>query len=152
MLSQKLRLFSAAVAFISLSGCATNVNIREYFPAVSTAASINYEALYLRGIFNWWEAEPAYKVISGTDGFYVDVKLIADGQPYDFRFADSNYTSELNCGADTPDRPLAQDEKLDLVCVSGSHNLQFIPEETGTYRFKLLSLGKPTLVITRIDS
>lgn len=150
MLSQKLRLLVLAAA-ISLSGCATNVNIREYFPVVSTTPSINYEALYLRGIFNWWEAEPAYLVVSGDDGFYVDVKLIADGQPYDFRFADSNYTSELNCGADTPDTPLAQGQKRDLVCVSGSHNLQFIPSETGTYRFKLLANGNPTLMITRVD-
>jgi hypothetical protein len=150
MLSQKFRLVMLA-AVITLSGCASNVNIREYFPVVSTTASINYEALYLRGIFNWWEAEPAYKVISGADGYYVDVKLIADGQPYDFRFADSNYTSELNCGADTPDTPIAQGQKHDLVCVSGSHNLQFIPSETGTYRFKLLSNGNPTLLITRVD-
>ncbi|MDG1815680.1 MAG: hypothetical protein P8J70_00785 [Glaciecola sp.] len=150
MLSQKLRLLVLAAA-ISLSGCATNVNIREYFPVVSTTPSINYEALYLRGIFNWWEAEPAYLVVSGDDGFYVDVKLIADGQPYDFRFADSNYTSELNCGADTPDTPLAQGKTRDLVCVSGSHNLQFIPSETGTYRFKLLANGNPTLIITRVD-
>ena len=150
MLSQKFRLVMLA-AVITLSGCASNVNIREYFPDVSTTPLINYEALYLRGIFNWWEAEPAYLVKAGNDGFYVDVKLIADGQPYDFRFADNNYTSELNCGADTPYTPLTEGQKRDLVCISGSHNLQFIPSETGTYRFKLLTNGNPTLLITRVD-
>ena len=81
----------------------------------------------------------------------MNVKLIADGQPYDFRFADINYTSELNCGAEAPDNPIKQDQEQELVCVSGSHNLQFVPNETGTYRFTLLPNGSPSLRITRIQ-
>ena len=54
---------------------------------------------YLRGVFNWWEAQPRYQLNASAKGWYVDVELIADQQPYDFKFSNASWTTGQTCGA-----------------------------------------------------
>ena len=128
-----------------LSGCASTAKLRDYIPLVDNADTRAYDTMYLRGIFNWWEAEAPYLLKSNDAGAYVaEVSLIADGQPYDFKFADSVYTPDLTCGAFNPaGQSIKQDEKVELLCAATAGNLKFTPEETATYLF-VVTPGNPT--------
>ena len=149
MLTSKFRL-SFILTAIFLSGCTSTVNIREYLPLPQD--NRNYSDIYLRGVFNWWEAEPAYLLTDDDNGrYFVDVKLIADGQPYDFRFADNVYTSANNCGApDISGQTISEAKSIELHCDTNSGNLKFIPSETGTYRFLITPGTVPDLIINQL--
>jgi len=130
-----------------LSGCTSTAKLRDYIPLVNNADSRAYDTMYLRGIFNWWEAEAPYLLRSNNAGAYVaEVSLIADGQPYDFKFADSVYTPDLTCGAFNPEgQIIKQDEEVELLCTATAGNLKFTPEETATYLF-VVTPGNPTVL------
>ncbi|MEW9797863.1 hypothetical protein [Alteromonas sp. CYL-A6] len=96
---------------------------------------IDFKNLYLRGVFNWWEATPAFQFSESSDGWYVDVELIADGQPYDFRLSDASWTPQQTCGAKYPGQSVSVSSTVFLVCNPGQQNVQFTPSTTGVYRF-----------------
>lgn len=149
MLSSKLKMMLLSTAVL-VSGCTSTVNIREYLPLPQD--NRNYTDMYLRGVFNWWEAEPAYLLTEADNGgYFVDVKLIADGQPYDFRFADNVYTSADNCGAAAvTGQTLSVNQTIELHCDASSGNLKFMPTETGTYRFLVKPGIAPDLTIRKL--
>ncbi|WP_395339018.1 hypothetical protein PN836_013365 [Ningiella sp. W23] len=98
----------------------------------------DYSEVYLRGVFNWWEASEAFKFVKMSDEkLYVDLELIADGQPYDFKVADGSWSPAYNCGLAEKTAPIELDDDVELYCFSDSLNLQFIPNETASYRFQL---------------
>ena len=99
--------------------------------------NINFSQLYLRGVFNWWEANPAYQFTQNANAWYVDVELIADGQPYDFRISDAQWTPSQSCGAKYKGQPVMLESTLYLTCAQSSENLQFTPSTTGIYRFTI---------------
>jgi hypothetical protein len=100
--------------------------------------TIELSGLYIRGVFNWWEAQPRYLLNQGQQRWYVDVELIADGQPYDFKFSDSKWTPSQTCGSLGNNNALVPTNSVTLLtCGSEAQNLQFIPKKTGTYRFTL---------------
>ena len=112
---------------------------------------VNFKNLYLRGVFNWWESSPAYRFTKDTDGWFVDVELIADGQPYDFRLSDENWTPSQSCGGKYKGQPVMVESVVYLVCQQNSENLQFTPSTTGIYRFVVspAGTGEVSLVIRR---
>jgi len=82
----------------------------------------------------------------------VDVELIADGQPYDFRLSDAKWTPSQSCGGKYKGQPVMIGSTVYLVCEQGSENLQFTPSSTGTYRFTVTaaSAGEVALVVSKI--
>ncbi len=98
----------------------------------------DWHTLYLRGVFTWWEADESFKVKQvKPELFMVSAELVADGQPYDFKFADKNWTPGLRCGYSNKEK----DEELTLGSVSEANcdtpvdNFRFTPSESGTYNF-----------------
>lgn len=137
--------FFAAVAFIT--GCAVPTNTGLF----STAPEKNYTSMYLRGVFNWWDATEAFKFKAiDKDTLIVDIELIADGQPYDFKVADDTWSPDFNCGLASQSMPMNLNNQVELYCFNDSLNLQFIPLETAVYRFELdISNNKyPELSVT----
>lgn len=133
-----------------LTSCASSGS-SEFF---KQAAKKDYSNMYLRGVFNWWEVNTAFKLLPNSDKSYaVTIELIADGQPYDFKVADADWSMTLNCGDDFGAVPMRLSAPAILVCASDSLNLQFTPSETAMYRFILdvSSNSQPELVIVKMD-
>jgi hypothetical protein len=145
----RLVFFSVAILTGLLSGCATNV-IDSFIKAK------NYDGLYLRGVFSWWEADEKYKLIELSDNVYsTTIELIADGQPYDFKFADSNWTPGLNCGyASLSDRVIVIGDSVNSNCEAADDNFRFTPTKTGTFQFLIdfSGLGAPKVSIQYISN
>lgn len=137
-----------SVAFFTLSGCSSSLNIREYFPIQIESDSRDYTSMYLRGVFNWWEAEPKQQLTPYGSDFIVDIELIADGQPYDFKVADAVYSNDHNCGSLTSLGVLSVGEEFILHCGESVYNLQFTPNETATYRFTIIPGPAPIITVS----
>ena len=130
MLKKALAVFAVAL----LSGCSSN-SIVNSLPGTNMSSDVSFDEMYLRGVFNWWEATPAYQLKEGRSNWYVDVELIADGQPYDFKLADKVWTASQTCGGKYKGQPAILNKTTHLVCGSDAENIQFVPSTTGTYRF-----------------
>jgi len=117
-----------------LTGCSSN-SIVNKLPGISSTPQVEMSSLYLRGVFNWWEATAPYQLTDGSNGWYTDIELIADGQPYDFKVADSVWTPAQTCGASYQGLQVSVSESVALKCGEQVKNLQFTPNTTGTYRF-----------------
>jgi hypothetical protein len=144
----KKKVFVSVVILASLlNGCATNV-------IDSFIKEQNYDGLYLRGVFSWWEADEKYKLVEISDEVYsTSIELIADGQPYDFKFADSNWTPGMNCGyANESDRVIVVDSSVRANCDTTDENFRFTPTETGTFNFTInfSDFGAPKVSIRLI--
>jgi hypothetical protein len=111
--------------------------------------------MYLRGVFNWWEVNEAFRLLpeSQQDSYAVTIELIADGQPYDFKVADDNWSMSLNCGNEFDALAMKLGKSAELTCAGDSLNLQFTPSETAMYKFVLdvSNNTKPELAIEKID-
>ncbi|MFT4808025.1 MAG: hypothetical protein ACI9LX_001350 [Paraglaciecola sp.] len=127
---KKIGFISVAILTSLLSGCATNV-------IESFIKEQNYDGLYLRGVFSWWEADEKYKLVEKSDKVYsTSIELIADGQPYDFKFADSSWTPGMNCGyANEADKIIVVGSSVRANCETTDENFRFTPTETGTFKF-----------------
>jgi hypothetical protein len=146
---KKIGFVSTVILASFLSGCATNVIdglIKEH----------NYDGLYLRGVFSWWEADEKYKLVELSDQVYsTSIELIADGQPYDFKFADSNWTPGMNCGyASESDRVIVVGDAVRSNCETTDENFRFTPTETGTFQFTIdfSGFGAPKVSIKVITN
>jgi hypothetical protein len=149
MLSKLLRLTVLLLSLQILAGCASSGS-----NGFGQSNEKDYSNMYLRGVFNWWEVNEAFKLKLNDNGHYVvTIELIADGQPYDFKVADSDWTMILNCGNEFGNEPMELGENTVLVCASDSINLQFTPSETGMFQFTLNTSNNyaPTLLIERMD-
>ena len=120
-----------------LGGCASTIDL--------PFQKLNYDSLYLRGVFTWWEADENYKVERVNDELYkASVKLIADGQPYDFKFADESWSPGLACGPMIErDSVLSTEERLEANCNNPKANFKFTPSETGIFDF-YIDFSDPT--------
>lgn len=148
-----VRVLKAAIVLSSiyvLSGCASSGS-KDFF---QQAPDKDYSNMYLRGVFNWWEVNEAFRLLpSSTKQYAVTIELIADGQPYDFKVADNSWTMALNCGTEFGAQAMTLSSSVDLICASDSLNLQFTPSETGMYQFILdvSSNNQPELMIEKLD-
>ena len=142
------RLFSSALISVFISGCASNV--------IQTFSSTpDYSSLYLRGVFSWWEADEKYKLIEINDNvFATTIELIADSQPYDFKFADANWSPDLNCGYanQSADQIVVVNEVVKANCERTDENFKFTPQETGVYQFSIdfSGFGSPKVLIKKL--
>lgn len=144
------RFLNVAFACFFVTGCASNV-----IPILSDTP--DYSTLYLRGVFTWWEADEKYKVVEiSEDRFATNIRLIADGQPYDFRFADLNWSPKLNCGYAkvSEDQVVTLDDSVRANCESKDENFRFTPQETGLYQFSIDFTGSaaPKVQIVMISN
>ncbi|WP_299081916.1 hypothetical protein [uncultured Paraglaciecola sp.] len=142
--------FITAFALSSLlSGCATNTI--DNFSKVQ-----GYDGLYLRGVFSWWEADDKYKLVELSDRiFSTSIELIADGQPYDFKFADANWTPGMNCGyASRSDMIIVVGDTVSANCETTDENFRFTPTESGTFQFTIdfNGFGRPKVSIENITN
>lgn len=150
------KLLSVLLCCLSLSACSSKGGFS--IPELpSSSPAIEFENMYLRGVFNWWEADPSYKftrkgVENNEAAWSVDVELIADGQPYDFRLSDAKWTPSQSCGGKYKGQPVMLGTTVYLACEQGSENLQFTPSSTGMYRFTIHSAGanEVALKVTKI--
>lgn len=145
----KIGFVTMAMLVSLLSGCATNV-IDNFIKEK------NYDGLYLRGVFSWWEADEKYKLVELSDRVYsTSIELIADGQPYDFKFADANWTPGMNCGyASESDRMIVVGDTVKSNCDTTDENFRFTPTETGTFKFIIdfSGFGAPKVSIIAISN
>lgn len=144
------RLISIALISFFTSGCATNV-------VKTLTSSPDYSQLYLRGVFTWWEADPKYKLKELASEVYATrVELIADGQPYDFRFADANWSPDLNCGYSDQqdDQVIYLDQAVKANCSADDQSFQFTPQETGLYQFIIdfSGFGSPLVTVQQLTN
>lgn len=117
-----------AIALAALSGCSTTQSVQHVDERV-------LEGLYLRGVFSWWEADEEFR-LEPIDSllFKASLSLIADGQPYDFRIGDKDWTPGLTCGLQQGEpEEIRLGRKTDADCRDGSRNFKFLPKETGQY-------------------
>ena len=103
---------------------------------------------YIRGVFNWWEAKAAYQLKEGNNGWFVDVELIADDQPYDFKFSNATWTTDQTCGANYKGLVVALNQATSLTCGAASQNLRFTPPKTATYRFTVKGSPNSSLLLS----
>ena len=145
----KIGFVTMAMLVSLLSGCATNV-IDNFIKEK------HYDGLYLRGVFSWWEADEKYKLVELSDRVYsTSIELIADGQPYDFKFADANWTPGMNCGyASESDRMIVVGDTVKSNCDTTDENFRFTPTETGTFKFIIdfSGFGAPKVSIIAISN
>lgn len=131
-----------------LSGCATNV-------IDSFIKEQNYDGLYLRGVFSWWEADERYKLVETSDQLYsTTIELIADGQPYDFKFADADWTPGMNCGyVNKSGQVITVGNSVKANCESTDKSFRFTPVETGTFKFSIdfSGFGAPKVSIIKLS-
>ena len=121
----------------------------------SSEPSFDYGTLFLRGSFSWWEADENFKVNEVSKGVYrVIVELVADGQPYDFKFADKGWTNGLSCGFldKEDDEIISLGKKVSVNCYTLVDNFIFIPEESGKYIFSIdfSGWGDPRLTVDKL--
>jgi hypothetical protein len=145
-----MKLTIVAFSLVALSACSTR-SAREL---ISFESNKNYQDMYLRGVFNWWEATDQFKFNRVSPDLYtITIELIADGHPYDFKVADASWTSEFNCGLQYSARRIELYDPVELICEQASQNIQFVPSDTGLFTFELdiSEQIEPKLTITRVD-
>ncbi|HET8850567.1 MAG TPA: hypothetical protein VFM78_11865 [Marinobacter sp.] len=133
----------ALASVLTISGCASTGGTRDYS-----------DSLYLRGQFAWWDALPEYKVKTVEPGIYrTEVELKADGQPYEFKFGDANWSAGTNCGyLSEADKDVKLDTPVKANCSAVFENFRFTPPENGVYGFYFDVTGEmPQVYIRKAD-
>ncbi len=150
MFTKSLRATVVSVSIL-LAGCSTTF-IEDLVPE----SEIDYQQMYVRGVFTWWEADDNYKLVQLNNGVYsANAKLIADGQPYDFKFADENWTPGTSCGGSNgaTNVVLELGSKVKADCQNPQGNFKFTPDETGTYGFVIdfTDPSNPQVYVERVE-
>lgn len=140
----KHRLLLAPIVML-LTACSQTAQYPIFTPQ---KPEIVFSDWYLRGIFNWWEAQPRYQLMSTKEGWYVDVELIADQQPYDFKFSNATWSTEQTCGSSYKGYAVSVNSDTVLTCGEYAENLQFTPIKTGVYRFTVKGKRASGIVLT----
>jgi hypothetical protein len=146
----KIKGFATIIVISSLlNGCASTA-IETFIQEKS------YDGLYLRGVFSWWEADEKYKLVEVSKQVYsTKIELIADGQPYDFKFADADWTPGFNCGySNNRDKIVTIGKSVSADCESTDENFRFTPSETGVYEFVInfSGFGSPKVTVEMLPN
>lgn len=144
----KLKQLYSLMAICLLSGCAS-YTVEPYKDIQQIPE------LYLRGVFTWWEADPQYILKKqGGSTYATTIELIADGQPYDFKFADKDWTPGSSCGYKSQyrDQKISLGEAVNADCNTTDENFKFVPKETGRYEFSIdfTNIDKPIVMISKL--
>ena len=128
-----------AIVSAAITGCASSQKIADAL----LEEPIDFTNVFLRGSFSWWEADEKFRLNEIGNGEYaVSVDLVADGQPYDFKFADTDYTPKYTCGFASQQMEVLQEGvEADVSCNTAASvdNFKFTPTSSGTYQFKLIT-------------
>lgn len=140
-----LRAVPLLVSFVVAAGCATTA------PSEFTASGKRdlSQVMFLRGQFAWWEALPEYQLETvELDLYRAKAELTADGQPYEFKFADMGWSPGTNCGylIQEEDQTVVAGQKSKANCSSMFENFKFLPQDSGTYHFYFDNRGETPLV------
>ncbi len=141
------------VLVVLLQGCASSKRIAKSL----IEEEPDYESLYIRGSFSWWEADEQYKVnYVGDNKYSVLVDLVADGQPYDFKFSDAIWSPELTCGYSVADYEIVTEGVLATAScgkAASVDNFKFTPEVSGLYLFSITfsTWAPPKVLVTKAD-
>ena len=146
-----IAILSGGLLLVSVTGCTVTDFNKNNMPST---AHLNWDKLYLRGVFNWWEADARYKMIKHADHHYsATIDLIADGQPYEFKFSDQDWSLGTNCGYLMQDRDqiLRLDTIVKADCKTRANNFKFTPLLTGSYTFHFVALPNqvPHVFVTK---
>lgn len=134
-----------------LSACSSMPSL----PLISSSDSLQRD-MYLRGVFSWWEADDTYKLIKGSDGQYrASFELVADGQPYDFKISDAQWSQGFHCGyiGSDQDSVVSLGREIQADCnAKDVKNFKFTPPQTGNYQFMVdfSNLQNPTLIVSKL--
>ncbi len=134
---KKLIALSALTLAVTLSGCATQGGGDSASASASGKRDLS-QVMYLRGQFAWWDALPEYQLKTvGPDLYMSSVELTADGQPYEFKFADAGWSGGTNCGylSQAEDQNVEFGKKSKANCNSVFENFKFLPPANGIYNF-----------------
>jgi len=137
---KKIAAIGVSVAALSLGGCGATDG--------GDGATDMSKTMFLRGVFTWWDAEEEFR-IKRVDGdlYKASAELVADGQPYDFKFADAGWTSGKNCGYKSKeDETVEIGKKSKANCSSVFENFKFTPAEDGVYTFYIDFGGEDPIV------
>lgn len=122
-------------------------------PAVAPKPAME-QILYLRGVFTWWDAEEPYKVKLVEPNLYrAQARLVADGEYYDFKFADAGWSPGTNCGFLTKadENVFEEGPAVTANCSSNGSYFRFKPTKTGTFGFYFDQRGEqPQVFIKRM--
>lgn len=131
------KLATTIIFSTALMSCASSQKITDAL----LEEPIDFTKVFLRGSFSWWEADEKYRLTKiAEDQYAVSVDLVADGQPYDFKFADSNYTPKYTCGFASKQMEILQEGvEAEVSCNTAASvdNFKFTPTSSGTFQFKL---------------
>ena len=87
--------------------------------------------------------------------YSTNIELIADGQPYDFKFADSNWTPGMNCGyASKSDQIIVIGNTVRSNCETTDENFRFTPKVSGHFMFTIdfSGFGAPKVTVNLITN
>lgn len=110
--------------------------------------------LYLRSEFTYWEAKEEYQFKQASSRnkdvesyFVVESEIVADGNPYHLKIADKSWSKNNNCGyRSVESKDVILGEWIELQCdydfekeymTPIQRPLDFLPKDTGKYRFTL---------------
>ncbi|WP_026959443.1 hypothetical protein [Aliagarivorans taiwanensis] len=143
MLKNLFRAGVLAMVALVAAGCASSGDSAGKLP----------RDVYLRGVFTWWDAEPQFKLqpVEGQENVWsatspLDEPLIADGQPYEWKFGDAAWQCGTNIGFLAGEGDIALGERREANQCSAFDNFKFTPEEDGVYRFFLDWTGEIPVV------
>ena len=82
------------------------------------------------------------------------MELKADGQPYEFKFGDANWSSGTNCGylSEADDKVVELDTPVNANCSAVFENFRFTPPESAVYGFFFDTSGEvPQVYIKKAE-
>jgi hypothetical protein len=139
MLNGTFRFIYIVASVLVVGGC----SLQPTLSSSPYATSLNEEALFVRGTFNWWGAQESYRFIyTQDDTWVVDIPLLADGTVYDFKIADANWSPKQICGSLDSRMIITGNDAVPLFCDPTSLNFQYNAPSDGVYRFSLFKPSK----------
>lgn len=135
-------LFATVVAGSLLTACSTTKQvgptiIKPVAP-IDEPTKADYSDMYLRGTFNWWNAQAEYQLEKvGHQLYRTQVELTADGQYYEFVFADKDYNPGKNCGFAKTTQSIVYSggSAIAANCSSLNSYFKFKPDQSRSYYF-----------------
>lgn len=132
---------------LGIGGCSSSLNVTD-ITDVFSAGQLPSKPLYLRGNMSFWDAVPEYKFAKdGSGKLSVNIELFADGQAYEFKIADSDWSAKYNCGSKKSMKAITMATRSTLFCGGNSHSLTFLPRRSGVYNISLKADGKDKMTV-----
>jgi hypothetical protein len=147
--AQMKKITTLAMALL-LSACSSQVRLNHENGQLTIVNTLD-RAMYLRGDFTLWDAEPHYLLKETQPGVYtVKAKFMTPGKVYEFKLADADWSQGYNCGYKvqgslTLNKPTLAD------CNTVYNYFSFMPDKKGWYTitFNYTDGSAPTVMVSR---